>query len=233
MNSRDTILRNVREALGDLKPRPGIPAPPTVWPVENLGFEEAYARFQTALESVQGEAVRCTNIKDATEKIAALLQEVGAKQIGVLDRPLSARLVADLDPAIEKRCAPADPQEVSPKEAEKWDAGILSPEFLLADTGSCVFSAPTAFERLLCYIVPLGIVVASKNMMRENMPHLWAELTPRFGSEQSLQQKQKAQTSGEFLIMTGPSRTADIEKVLILGVHGPKRLVVFVIEEDV
>ena len=34
---------------------------------------------------------------------------------------------------------------------------------------------------------------------------------------------------GEFVIVTGPSRTADIEKILILGVHGPKRLVVMLV----
>jgi L-lactate dehydrogenase complex protein LldG len=34
---------------------------------------------------------------------------------------------------------------------------------------------------------------------------------------------------GEFVIVTGPSRTADIEKILILGVHGPKRLIVLLV----
>ena len=36
---------------------------------------------------------------------------------------------------------------------------------------------------------------------------------------------------GEFVIVTGPSRTADIEKILILGVHGPKRLVVILVDK--
>ncbi|MGL6194698.1 MAG: LUD domain-containing protein, partial [Thermoguttaceae bacterium] len=58
----------------------------------------------------------------------------------------------------------------------------------------------------------------------------WTELQGKFGSEETIQNQSDAQTTGEFLIMTGPSRTADIEKVLILGVHGPKRLIVFLVD---
>ena len=36
---------------------------------------------------------------------------------------------------------------------------------------------------------------------------------------------------GEIALITGPSRTADIEKILVLGVHGPRRLIVFIIED--
>ena len=42
----------------------------------------------------------------------------------------------------------------------------------------------------------------------------------------------EGERTGEFLLMTGPSRTADIEKILILGVHGPKKVVVYIIENE-
>ena len=49
----------------------------------------------------------------------------------------------------------------------------------------------------------------------------WASIAPRV-ADPALR--------GEFVIVTGPSRTADIEKILILGVHGPKRLVVLLVD---
>jgi len=55
----------------------------------------------------------------------------------------------------------------------------------------------------------------------EHLPAAWAEIARR-AADPSLR--------GEFVIITGPSRTADIEKILILGVHGPKRLVVLLVD---
>ena len=187
--------------------------------------------FHSSLESMLGEYVACANFEDLLYKIAHLLGEVGARKIGVLDRPLSRQVAESLPNSLEKNFPPNLPDEVRSEVLASWDAAIVSPEFLLADTGSCLFAAPTAFDRLLCYITPLCLVVASKTMLREHLPHAWAELKKRFGSEVTIQQQYNAQTTGEFLIMTGPSRTADIEKVLILGVHGPKRLVVFLLDE--
>ena len=54
----------------------------------------------------------------------------------------------------------------------------------------------------------------------EHLPAAWGEIATRC-FEKNL--------TGESVIVTGPSRTADIEKLLILGVHGPKRLVVLLV----
>ena len=234
MNSREIILQTIRESLADLKPRPTAPPKPDVWTVQNRSPEELCADFQASLESVLGEFVSCSDLGDATQKITDLLKKVGAKKIGVLDRELSRKLAESLPATLvgplEKNFSLASPDDVQADVQATWDAAIVSPEYLLADTGSCLFAAPTAFDRLLCYITPLCIVVASKEMLREHLPHVWPEMEGRFGSEATIQQQLDAQTTGEFLIMTGPSRTADIEKVLILGVHGPRRVVVFLLE---
>ena len=55
----------------------------------------------------------------------------------------------------------------------------------------------------------------------EHMPAVWEDVAGRCAEEE---------LRGEFVFITGPSRTADIEKILILGVHGPKRLIVLLVE---
>ena len=229
MSSKDTILGAIRNSLADLKTRPVVPPPPVVWPITNKNEDELAEQFQTSLEAVLGEFVPCRDMNEATEKIAALFCEIGVKNVGVMGNEISRKVANSLS-GVEKHFAPSDPEDVKPELLEPWDAGIVSPELLLADTGSCFFAAPSAFDRLLCYIVPLCVCVATKKMLRENLPHAWTELQDRFGSADSIERKTEAQTTGEFLIMTGPSRTADIEKVLILGVHGPRRVLVFLVD---
>lgn len=206
---------------------------PDVWPVRHCPVEELIEPFHAALESVQGEFVTCRDLNDAMEKIAALLRENSAKKVGVLDRTLSRRVAESLANSFEMIYSPSDPDVVRSDELATYDAAIVSPEYLLADTGSCFFAAPTGFDRLITYIVPLCVVVASKKMLRENLSQLWEEIQPRFGNAETVRQQESgALATGEFVMMTGPSRTADIEKVLILGVHGPKRVIVFLLEND-
>ena len=99
-------------------------------------------------------------------------------------------------------------------------ASVIEPDVLLADTGSCLIACATAQDRLLCYLPPACVVIARADQLAEHLPAAWATIAPRVADPAQ---------RGEFVIVTGPSRTADIEKILILGVHGPKRLVVILV----
>ena len=73
----------------------------------------------------------------------------------------------------------------------------------------------------MCYLPPNCVVVAKAENFREHMPAAWKEIAERTA---------QPDRRGEFVVITGPSRTADIEKILILGVHGPKRLFVILVD---
>ena len=93
-------------------------------------------------------------------------------------------------------------------------------EALLADTGSCVVACATAQDRLLCYLPPACVVIARAGPVGR---------APAGGLGRRGRPAADPAFRGELVIVTGPSRTADIEKILILGVHGPKRLVVLLV----
>ena len=220
MTTQELMLKKIRAAVADLVDGgPAIPLPPGVWTVDNLSVDELANRFRTNLEAVAGEVVFCKDTTEAVERTAALLGKTDSRHVAVLDRPLSRTIAGRLE-GKELLFPPSNADEVSAEALAAFDAAVVSPELLLCDTGSSLFSAPTTFDRLVTYITPLSIVIASRSMLREHLSQAWIELKPRLETDRT----------GEFVVVTGPSRTADIEKILILGVHGPKRLVVFLIE---
>lgn len=217
-SARDAVLQNIRAALRD-RPGAGEPLPPVaeVWPRSNPGADALAARFAEELAAVHGETIFCRSLEEAGAQLQRLMDECGWQQIAALDRPLVAELAAALPAGrirgLEPQWAPAEMAEIP--------AGLLAAEKLLADTGSCVVACHTAQERMLCYLPPVSIVVARREQLAEHLPAAFDE---------SADWCADPQRCGELVIITGPSRTADIEKILILGVHGPKRLVVLLVD---
>lgn len=219
MTSKAEFLQRIRESLADIKQSPNppqLPEPPEVWPIGGLSVEEMKTAFAENLRSVAGECVFCENREQAAQKIADLLQQAGVKRVAIFGREAVQEVAKQLS-TFELIGPPTESAMTDPKECERWDASILAPEYLLADSGSALFEAKTPFERLTVYLPPLCIVIATVSQLREHLPHAWKEFAPCW----------KTERQGEFVIVTGPSRTADIEKKLVLGVHGPKKLVVF------
>ncbi len=220
MSSRDVILQRIRSGLtnavvagfADLHE----PPVPEVWPRTNPESATLVSQFRTELESLSGESILCPTMADARRQLAQLMETATWPRLGSLDRPLTRELTADL-PVDRVDWVTSD---WTPPQIEQLPAGLIVADALLADTGSCVVHCSTATERLMCYLPPVCIVVARVNQLAEHLPAAWAPISKTCAAKDS---------RGEIVLITGPSCTADIEKILILGVHGPKRLVVLLV----
>jgi len=97
------------------------------------------------------------------------------------------------------------------------DLAITSADYLIAQTGTAVFLSQNHPSRLITLLPPSVIVIAA-------LDSLYPDLT----AFHAMLQKTGLDRDSSIIYFSGPSRTADIEKNLVLGVHGPKRLSVIV-----
>lgn len=102
---------------------------------------------------------------------------------------------------------------------ENIEAGITSCEFLIVHTGSIMVSSSQSGGRQMFVYPPVHIVLAKKNQLVGYLESAYTEIINKY--ENNL--------PSQITLITGPSRTADIEKTLILGAHGPKELHVFLV----
>jgi L-lactate dehydrogenase complex protein LldG len=100
--------------------------------------------------------------------------------------------------------------------ARAADLGVTGCDCLIAQTGSVVVSAPSAGGRVLSVLPPVHLVLARRDQLVPDLAAALALLRQRYG----------ARWPSNLTVISGPSRTADIEKVLVMGAHGPKRLAV-------
>lgn len=214
MTSRDTILQRVRSEVTK-GPHLALPPVPEVWPRENPTPAAMAERFGRELADVHGEVIRCATVQDVRRQLAELATTAGWTSLGVMDQPAVHQSSTDLPPGMATAVADWQPRRMA-----ELSASVVVAEALLADTGSCLIACPTPQDRLLCYLPPACVVIGFADRLHEHLPAAWATVAPRV-ADPALR--------GEFVIVTGPSRTADIEKILILGVHGPKRLVVLLV----
>lgn len=216
MSSREAILGRIRTELAKVTPAE-LPPSPQVWPKENPTVDMMADRFVKELEAVFGEAYRCSSMAAARQKLAELMAASGWATAAAVDRPVCRELVADL-PADKVSYAQPDWTPISMAEIP---LGIVAADVFLADTGSSMVACHRPEERLMCYLPPACIVVGRTSQLAEHMPAAW-ESVAKCVADPALR--------GEYVIITGPSRTADIEKILILGVHGPKRYIVLLVD---
>lgn len=215
MNSREIILQRIRDNLGP-RTTEAPPPVPAVWPRTQVDRGTLARRFVEELQAIHGEAILCPSWDAAREDFQRLIRDAGWKQGLVLDRPEAWRLASDISD-LEVHRVPENPP---PRDLEPLPVSVLQADWLLADTGSSVVVCNHPGERLACYLPPACVIVATADKLREHLPAAWEEMVPL---------ARQPERRGEFVIITGPSRTADIEKILILGVHGPKRLIVYVV----
>jgi L-lactate dehydrogenase complex protein LldG len=108
-------------------------------------------------------------------------------------------------------------QEFSREACASADIGLTSADFALADTGTLVFLSESHESRLISLLPPVHIAVIERDKILTSLDQLLSRV-PDPGVQ-----------SSAMVLITGPSRTADIEMRLVRGVHGPGEIVVMVV----
>jgi L-lactate dehydrogenase complex protein LldG len=104
---------------------------------------------------------------------------------------------------------------------EEADFGLTSADYALADTGTLVMISGAEESRLVSLLPPAHIAVVPVSRLLENLDELLIRV-PRPNDETS-----------SMVLITGPSRTADIEQILVRGVHGPGEITVILVDDQI
>lgn len=213
MTAREKILRRLRDRTG-----PSLPVAPTDYSAIGArpwSLDEKLDRFQANLESVHGEVHR-VGIGDWLKGLSDILEKKGVRN---LLTPRQHKIGQDIRNATAYKLPELLDYD---RPVEDWrealfnqvEAGITSTRGGIAETGSLILW-PTADEpRLMSLVPPLHIAVVD------------AEAIHATFSEALQAQQWVGQMPTNALLVSGPSKTADIEQTLAYGVHGPRELVV-------
>ena len=172
-----------------------------------------YATFQTRAEAVSAEVHRFSGRAQAVHFLEALL---ASEQVA--DRPGARAVWADrglVTPEEREalcRRVPGLTFEVTRGRAAEAAVGVTQFDYAIANTGTLAAAAQAVEERLAATLPQIHVALVDPASLVPDLPALLALLGP---------------SRTPFLsLVTGPSRTADIERVLTIGVHGPRRLVI-------
>lgn len=174
--------------------------------------------FKTRAEAVSAQVHRVATKESATELIIRLLH-----QEGVDEKPHCGAVWAEcsmIGDAGEQRLESAVPGltfDVTRELAADAKVGISQMDWALANTGMLVQQADAVDNRLVSTLPLLHIALVSSAALVPDLPSLLARIDPR--------------QSAYLSFITGPSRTADIERVLTIGVHGPERLIIVLVDD--
>mgnify|MGYP000856601142 FL=1 len=182
----------------------------SLFPKVNHG-SKLFAAYEPRAKGVLAEVTRVGNGKRAVAAIIQLLTAAQARTVVCVPETKSGALglIAALESAgftVYSR-----PEDVA-RYAQTADAGITEMEFAIAETGSCVQNDDRVEKRLCSALPPLHIGLLMTEHILETIPDAFRIFSRVFDA-------------GYISIITGPSRTADIERVLTIGMHGPARMI--------
>ena len=176
-----------------------------------------YEQFKAKAEGVSAEVYRFETNAAALEFIVGFLRENG-----IADSPHSYALWAGC-PFL----AGIDRQPLSGIAGLKFSVtrelaagakfGISQADWALADTGTLVQDSTAIEQRLVSSLSSIHIALVPTKRILADLPTLLTRISPK--------------NSGYIAMITGASRTADIERVLTIGVHGPERLIIVFVDE--
>ncbi len=172
--------------------------------------------FRARAQAVSAEVHQVPTRREALDFVVGFLKEAGvadaARQRAVwADGPT----LGGADRAALAAAAPGLSFQATKDAAEAALVGICDVDFGVANTGTLAQAADRVELRLVSSLPPIHVAIVPGDRIVADLGALFARLSP---------------AQARYLaLITGPSRTADIERVLTIGVHGPGRLVIVIV----
>ena len=210
---REEVFDKVRKALGRSPGQP-VPPPPPVWSrIPDWPVSERVERFSKALEKLAGKPVYAESREVARRYVE---ERIAGKTAVASNAPFLADCGIATLPGVETGFADAAALRSACASA---DVGLTSADYALADTGTLVMLSSREEARLVSLLPPAHIAVIPESRILPNLDALLAILP------------MPAEQTSAMVLITGPSRTADIEQILVRGVHGPGEIHVVIVKE--
>jgi L-lactate dehydrogenase complex protein LldG len=213
-SARDAILGAVRARLG---PRAGVPEPPApaVRPARAPTAAQRLDAFRAALEGAGGRVSVVPDAASAADELGRIVAELGARSVALSDGALVHAAAARLPAGIAAFDAWRDRARLV-----ACDLGVTTAQWGIAETGTLVLDSSRERSRLASLVPPVHVAFLAADA-------ILATLGEALGAVRGAEREPACVT-----LVTGPSRTADIELTLVVGVHGPYELRVIVIERN-
>lgn len=217
MSARQRILDRLRQAAPAAAVMPEFPRDTSGGYLQGDALTGSLPRFIAALEAAHTEVIDARS-----DGWAARLQDFcktrSLNRLWIPDEPFPS-VTAAADCAVERFARPIE----TCKDIlfDEVDAGLTVAECAIADTGVLVLRSSPMQPRTLSLVPPLHCCLINVN-------RLYSSLGAALAGE-----NWSAALPSNLIFISGPSKTADIQQTLAYGAHGPKELIVFLIDEDV
>jgi L-lactate dehydrogenase complex protein LldG len=206
--SKENILKRIRKALSHSTPLP-FPQSEGNQSVFQPPADEPEVEFAEQFTRLQGKFIYCINRQEFAFQLSSLIKKQDWQKVFCLEQKLIEPLAEQLSDRL-----------VTTGLAD-CDVSITGCESLVARTGSIVMSSAQPQGRTTSVYAPIHICIAYTHQLVYDIKDALQAAKDKYGKD----------LPSLLTFATGPSRTADIEKTLVVGVHGPKEVYVFLIEE--
>ncbi len=203
MSAKNNILKKIRAALTHSTPLP-FPESEAPVPVFQPLQQDIVVEFAEQFTQLQGKFIFCVDKTEAAVQIETLCRQQNWNELYCTLPEWKAQLPPDLHSVDIVTC----------------DASVTGCELLVARTGTIVLSSLNS-GRITSVYAPVHICIAYTSQLVYDLSDAFQELSKKYGNN----------LPSLISFATGPSRTADIEKTLVVGVHGPKEVYLFLIDD--
>jgi len=205
--AKENILKKIRKALSESTPLP-FPKSEGSDSVFQPDIQEKEIEFAEQFTKLQGRFIFCINQQELAFQLNSLVKKMDWQKVFCVEKDLL------------KAAGPQLTERIVKTGLAGCDVAITGCECLVARTGSIVMSSAQSSGRTTSVYAPIHICIAYSGQLVYDVKDALQLVKEKYGTA----------LPSLITFATGPSRTADIEKTLVVGVHGPKEVYLFLVE---